>query len=333
MTSQSLSAASLFGVAWAGFLWSTPVFAERSLAPEVKTESCQRFSADQVRELVELELQMDAEGLSAASRYLLTVSCDEKQIHLELLDGHHELQMKRTIPQPPPQAKEPERTVALAAAELVFALGWRPGPEERAPVPVSHPGAEHGAEREQSLAHQKAASSDSHRATLRASYLVSLRSLNTVPYLASSALLAAQLQFKVPVRVGLGVGYEAGNSTSQDVVSQTVSTAFQFGYAWALSEHVDLAFEAQIRALYVRVERKPVGGLTELKASAWRPDFMLRVGPEWVPGTWGLGMSLAGGITTSHLELTDAEPEPYDFCGPWVGITMDLLLNSYFGGR
>lgn len=332
MTSQSLSAAFLIAGAWAGFLWSTPVFAERSLAPEVEIESCRRFTAAQVRELVELELQMDAEGLSAASRYLLRVSCGDEQIHLELLDGHHELQMKRTIAQPSAQAKEPERTVALAGAELVFALGWRPGPQERAPIPVSHPGAEHGAAKEQNLAQQKAGSSESHRATLRASYLVSLRSLNTVPYLASSALLAAQLQFKVPLRVGLGVGYEAGNSTNQDVVSQTVSTAFQFGYAWALSEHVDLAFEAQVRALYVRAERKPVGALTELNTSGWRPDFMLRVGPEWVPGTWGLGMSLAGGMTAGHLELPEAEPQPYDFCGPWVGITMDLLLNSYFGG-
>src|SRR5690606_16668748 len=81
-----------------------------------------------------------------------------------------------------------------------------------------------------------------HRATLRASYLLSLRALETTPYLASGALIAAQLQLKLPIRFGVALGYETGNSTSQKVISQVVSGGAQLGYSYTLTDDLDLAF-------------------------------------------------------------------------------------------
>ncbi len=308
---------------------ASPARAERGLAPEVTAASCARFTAEQVRELIDLELSMDAEGLSVAPRYLLTIECQEKEIELRLLDEDREVQMERTIDQPPVGATEPERTVALAGAELVFALGWVPRPPKPAPGPAAEPRERVDSTNETAdvgLPHHR-----SHRATLRASYLVALRSLDSTPFLASSAVISAQMQLKFPIRLGLALGYEVGNSTSQKVVSQVVSAGAQLGYAVPLSETVDLGFEFEVRALHVNARRKQLGPLQELSVSGWRPDLMLRVGPEWVPGTWGLAMSLVGGAVVGRLELPDVEPQPYVFGGPWVGITLDLLLNEYFG--
>ncbi len=311
----------LFGV--------SPARAERGLAPEVTAESCTRFTAEQVRALIDLELSMDAEGLSAAPSYLLAIECQEKEIKLRLLDEDREVQMERTIDLPPDGSTEPERTVALAGAELVFALGWVPRPPKSTPHPELKPREQADSEKE--VVNMSPRHDRSHRATLRTSYLVALRSLDSTPFLASSAMIAAQLQLKFPVRFGLAFGYEAGNSTSQKVVSQVVSAGAQLGYVFTLSDAVDLAFEFEVRALHVNAKRKQLGPLQELSVSGWRPDFMLRVGPEWVPGTWGLAMSLVGGVVAGRLELPEVEPQPYVFGGPWVGITMDLLLNEYFG--
>jgi hypothetical protein len=323
-------AKSSFWATCAVFFAVAPAFAEGHPAPEVLVKACQRFTAEQVRELFELELSTESVRLSEATSYTLMIECRSGEIELELQDGHGEVQMERTIAEPARTSTEPERTVALAGAELVFALGWRPHPPEQTPPAVevvkpqtiSPPKDEPASEESGGL----------HRAILRGSYLLNLRSLATEPYMASSAIIAAQLQLAFPVRFGVAFGYEAGSSTAQKVTSQVVSTGAQLGYAFALSTHVDVAVELGIRALYVTAKWDQPGSVEAVSASGWRPDFTLRVGPEWVPGSWGIGMSLNGGFTASELVLPEVTPEPYIFGGPWVGITMDLLLNRHFGG-
>lgn len=331
MTVARYLAKSSVATACAVLLGVSPALAERGLAPEVTVESCARFTAEQIRELVDLELSTDANGLSQAPRYLLAIQCNDALIELKLLDEKREVQMERTIEQPDESSTEPERTVALAGAELVFALGWMPHPPQQSVPPAQTGSTQISAKQEDAGGYRNYDSS--HRATLRASYLLALRSLDTTPFLASSAVISAQLQLKVPVRFGVTLGYEVGSSTSQNVISQVVSGGAQLGYALALSSDVDLAFEFEVRALHVNAKRKQWGPLPELSVSGWQPDFIVRVGPEWVPGTWGLAMSLNGGFTAGQLELPEVRPTPYSFGGAWVGISMDLLLNGYFGGE
>jgi hypothetical protein len=300
------------GRLWAslGLVWSAVAAAGDDPSIPVEVRQCGNLDASRIRALFELELGEEVEGLGSQS---LTVTCAPSEIRLKVESSR--MGWIERVLKTPLAREEPERIVALAAAQLVLAA-WVEAPRHRpvpeAPRPFAPPQPE-----------ALAPSTGSNTLDMEVDAGLRARSLDRVAIGPAFGLA--------------GIGWRGhwgalvGASTDRVTESRALGgvelmvTELELAGSWRSSVDRPFSFELSLGPALALVNLRGIDPVASVRAGAVTAatmDAKARAALRYRRGWLSLRAAIDGGYLFSGAEGTISADKTILARGPWAGFTL-----------
>ncbi|MDX2054998.1 MAG: hypothetical protein SFV15_21525 [Polyangiaceae bacterium] len=280
---------------------------------KLKTRGCPQLDTEKLHRAVGLEVQVA--GISEAALHLeLSVACGPSTAELQVLDPVRGTRLRRQLPAVSVSDPAKERTIALAAVELIEALAWAQPETPPTPIPRN--------DRPKPVEHRSPAVNDpATRFWLLAELGVKWRVM-PAPYLLTSANVGTS--FSLTERWGLGFGgaFEWANIDRRSgSVGMRGLGGFVQGELYLVErQHWQLYTEGRVTPLYLRFTGKPrANDFSARETRGWAVDAGLGVGARFALEPLRFGVFARAGALLPQAEAGVEGEASVKTGGIWCG--------------